>query len=40
VVHFALEEMRGELQNSRREELLSRLRQHLRAIKSRQSSGV
>jgi amino acid transporter len=40
VVHVALEEMRGELQNSRREELLSRLRQHLRAIKSRQSSGV
>jgi hypothetical protein len=35
VVHFALEELRQELSNREREEVLRRLRQHLEEIKSR-----
>jgi len=35
VVHFALEELRGELNNSQREEVLQRLREHLQLIKQR-----
>ncbi len=35
VVHFALEELRGELSNSRRQEVVDRLREHLREIKDR-----
>ena len=33
VVHFALEELRGELTDSKRQEVLQRLRQHLQQIK-------
>ncbi len=35
VVHFALQELRGELSDSKREEVLQRLREHLRQIKDR-----
>ncbi len=35
VVHFALEELRQELSNTEREEVLRRLRQHLEEIKGR-----
>ena len=35
VVHFALEELRGELSNSTREEALQRLREHLKEIQER-----
>jgi hypothetical protein len=35
VIHFALEELRQELSNTRREEVLRRLRQHLEEIKGR-----
>jgi amino acid transporter len=35
VVHFALEELRQELSNTQREEVLRRLRQHLEEIKGR-----
>ncbi len=35
VVHFALEELREDLSNSRREEVLHRLRHHLQEIKDR-----
>ncbi|MBV9181670.1 MAG: APC family permease [Acidobacteria bacterium] len=35
VVHFALEELRGELTNSKRQEVLQRLRRHLQEIKDR-----
>jgi amino acid transporter len=35
VVHFALEELRQELSNTEREEVLRRLRQHLQEIKGR-----
>ncbi len=35
VVHFALDELRGEVQNANREEVLARLRQHLQEIKNR-----
>ncbi len=37
VVHFALEELRQELSDSQREEVLRRLRQHLQQIKDRRS---
>ena len=35
VVHFALEELRQELSNTEREEVLRRLRQHLEEIRGR-----
>jgi amino acid transporter len=35
VVHFALQELRGELSESKREEVVSRLREHLRQIRER-----
>lgn len=35
VVHFALEELRGELNNSQREDVLARLREHLKEIRER-----
>jgi hypothetical protein len=35
VVHFALEELRGELNNSKREEVVARLREHLKEIRDR-----
>lgn len=35
VVHFALEELRGELRDSEREEVISRLREHLKEIRDR-----
>ncbi len=37
VVHFALEELREDLSNSRREEVLHRLRHHLQEIKERRT---
>ncbi len=37
VVHFALQELRQELSNSQREEVLRRLREHLRQIKDRRT---
>jgi hypothetical protein len=37
VVHFALEELRGELSNSQRQEVVDRLRQHLKEIKDRRA---
>ena len=37
VVHFALEELREDLSNSRREEVLHRLRHHLQEIKDRRT---
>ena len=37
VVHFALEELRQDLSNSRREEVLKRLREHLHQIKDRRA---
>jgi amino acid transporter len=37
VVHFALEELRGELNNSQREDVLQRLREHLQQIKERRT---
>jgi hypothetical protein len=37
VVHFALEELRDELGNSKREEVVSRVRQHLKEIKDRRA---
>jgi hypothetical protein len=37
VVHFALEELRGELSDSKREEVVSRLREHLQQIKDRRT---
>jgi amino acid transporter len=37
VVHFALEELREDLSNSRREEVLHRLRHHLQEIKERRN---
>jgi hypothetical protein len=40
VVHFALEELRGELHDMRREDILARLRSHLRKIRRRPSSRL
>ena len=40
VVHFALEELQHELSNSSREEVLTRLREHLRSIKSRRATAL
>jgi hypothetical protein len=40
VVHFALEELRHELSNAEREEVLRRLRQHLQEIKDRRVPQV
>jgi amino acid transporter len=37
VVHFALEELRNELNNSSREEVLRRVREHLQKIKARRT---
>lgn len=37
VVHFALEELRQELSNAQREQVLQRVRQHLQQIKDRRS---
>ena len=37
VVHFALQELRQELSNSQREEVLRRLREHLQQIKARRA---
>jgi len=37
VVHFALEELRGELRSSQRQEVVDRLRQHLKEIKDRRA---
>jgi len=37
VVHFALDELVRETQNGRREEIIARLREHLRQIKDRRS---
>ncbi len=37
VVHFALEELRKELSNSQRQEVVGRLRQHLQEIKDRRT---
>jgi hypothetical protein len=37
VVHIALEELRGELRDSKREEVISRVRKHLQEIKARRS---
>jgi hypothetical protein len=37
VVHFALEELRKELSNSQRQEVVCRLRQHLQEIKDRRA---
>jgi hypothetical protein len=35
VIHFALDELKGELSDSQREHVLERLRNHLREIESR-----
>ena len=40
VVHFALEELRHELSNAEREEVLRRMRQHLEEIKGRRVTGL
>jgi amino acid transporter/nucleotide-binding universal stress UspA family protein len=40
VVHFALEELRHELSNTEREEVLRRLRQHLEEIKGRRVTDL
>src|SRR5262249_54839238 len=40
VVHFALEELQHELQNSKRSEILGRCRQHLDAIKNRREPAL
>src|SRR6516225_3101453 len=40
VVHFALEELQHELSNSSREEVLTRLREHLRSIKNRRTPAL
>jgi len=40
VVHFALEELRHELSNAEREEVLRRMRQHLEQIKGRRVTGL
>jgi len=40
VIHFALEELRQELSNAEREEVLRRLRQHLEEIKGRRVTHV
>src|SRR5262249_23387180 len=40
VVHFALEELQHELQNSQRLEILSRCRQHLDAIKNQREPAI
>jgi hypothetical protein len=37
VIHIALEELRGELRDSKREEVISRVRKHLQEIKARRS---
>ena len=37
VVHFALEELRDELKNSKREEVVQRVREHLQEIKDRRT---
>lgn len=37
VVHFALEELRDELKNSKREEVVQRVREHLQEIKERRT---
>lgn len=37
VVHFALEELRDELKNSKREEVVQRVREHLQEIKERRA---
>ncbi len=37
VVHFALEELRGELNDSQRDEVLHRLREHLQQIRARRA---
>jgi amino acid transporter len=40
VIHFALDELLGEIRNDKREEALARLRQHLQEIKDRREPGV
>jgi hypothetical protein len=40
VVHFALEELLRETRDGRREEILARLREHLRQIKERRSQST
>jgi amino acid transporter len=40
VIHFALHELRNELSNSRRQEILARLREHLEEIKNRRATPV
>ena len=40
VVHFALNELRDEIRNSRRDKLLARLREHLREIAQRRLPGA
>jgi amino acid transporter len=37
VIHIALEELRGELRDSKREEVISRVRKHLQEIKARRA---
>ena len=37
IVHFALDELRGELKNSQHEQVIERLRQHLREIRDRRA---
>src|SRR5262252_2201392 len=39
VVHFALNELRQELNNAKREDVLVRLREHLQEIKERRQTG-
>ena len=40
VIHFALDELLGEIRNDKREEALARLRQHLQEIKDRRGPQV
>ena len=40
VVHFALEELREDLSNSQRQEVLHRLRHHLQEIKERRTPNA
>ena len=40
VVHFALEELQDEMSDSKRKEVVSRLRQHLQAIKNRRAPSL
>src|SRR5262245_24497334 len=40
VVHFALEELQSEMNNSKRQEVMSKLRRHLQRIRDRQAPAL